>query len=180
MPPASSSTVANKYTGVAQAAMPTKPWGGLAQPDGKKAEAKAFYEQVIKGYPNTSPAPGAAVCSLFLFLLWLEGAKVIPAKARSPMRHALDGLPAQAVRAGSAFTAHPAPPKRRPGTRCRTPPSADGSFIAFRSSSTSFSCWEAFGAIFAEAGLCPANDISSIRPSASTMAILCRPSGPKR
>ncbi|MFM5135139.1 tetratricopeptide repeat protein, partial [Aeromonas rivipollensis] len=30
--------------------------GMLAQLDGKKAEAKTFYEQVIKGYPNTSPA----------------------------------------------------------------------------------------------------------------------------
>ncbi len=30
--------------------------GMLAQLDGKKAEAKNFYEQVIKGYPNTSPA----------------------------------------------------------------------------------------------------------------------------
>ncbi|MFL9598999.1 tol-pal system protein YbgF, partial [Aeromonas veronii] len=30
--------------------------GMLAQLDGKKEEAKYFYEQVIKGYPNTSPA----------------------------------------------------------------------------------------------------------------------------
>ncbi|MEL3917573.1 tol-pal system protein YbgF [Aeromonas caviae] len=50
------STVANKYSKSPKRADALLKLGMLAQLDGKKAEAKAFYEQVIKGYPNTSPA----------------------------------------------------------------------------------------------------------------------------
>lgn len=50
------STVANKYSKSPKRADALLKLGMLAQLDGKKTEAKAFYEQVIKGYPNTSPA----------------------------------------------------------------------------------------------------------------------------
>lgn len=50
------STVANKFSKSPKRADALLKLGMLAQLDGKKAEAKAFYEQVIKGYPNTSPA----------------------------------------------------------------------------------------------------------------------------
>ncbi|WP_412705509.1 tol-pal system protein YbgF [Aeromonas rivipollensis] len=50
------STVANKYSKSPKRADALLKLGMLAQLDGKKAEAKTFYEQVIKGYPNTSPA----------------------------------------------------------------------------------------------------------------------------
>ena len=50
------STVANKYSKSPKRADALLKLGMLSQLDGKKAEAKAFYEQVIKGYPNTSPA----------------------------------------------------------------------------------------------------------------------------
>jgi len=50
------STVANKYSKSPKRADALLKLGMLAQLDGKKVEAKAFYEQVIKGYPNTSPA----------------------------------------------------------------------------------------------------------------------------
>ncbi len=50
------STVANKYSKSPKRADALLKLGMLAQLDGKKAEAKAFYEQVIKGYPNTSLA----------------------------------------------------------------------------------------------------------------------------
>ena len=50
------STVANKYSKSPKRADALLKHGMLAQLDGKKAEAKTFYEQVIKGYPNTSPA----------------------------------------------------------------------------------------------------------------------------
>lgn len=50
------STVANKYSKSPKRADALLKLGMLAQLDGKKAEAKGFYEQVIKGYPNTSPA----------------------------------------------------------------------------------------------------------------------------
>ncbi|HHQ4475753.1 TPA: tol-pal system protein YbgF [Aeromonas veronii] len=50
------STVANKYSKSPKRADALLKLGMLAQLDGKKAEAKSFYEQVIKGYPNTSPA----------------------------------------------------------------------------------------------------------------------------
>lgn len=49
-------TVANKYSKSPKRADALLKLGMLAQLDGKKAEAKSFYEQVIKGYPNTSPA----------------------------------------------------------------------------------------------------------------------------
>ncbi|MGY3913648.1 tol-pal system protein YbgF [Aeromonas piscicola] len=50
------STVANKFSKSPKRADALLKLGMLAQLDGKKAEAKTFYEQVIKGYPNTSPA----------------------------------------------------------------------------------------------------------------------------
>ncbi|WP_235463390.1 tol-pal system protein YbgF [Aeromonas australiensis] len=50
------STVVNKYSKSPKRADALLKLGMLAQLDGKKAEAKSFYEQVIKGYPNTSPA----------------------------------------------------------------------------------------------------------------------------
>ena len=50
------STVANKYSKSPKRADALLKLGMLAQLDGKKAEAKTFYEQVIQGYPNTSPA----------------------------------------------------------------------------------------------------------------------------
>lgn len=49
-------TLANKYSKSPKRADALLKLGMLAQLDGKKAEAKSFYEQVIKGYPNTSPA----------------------------------------------------------------------------------------------------------------------------
>ncbi|MGY3859585.1 tol-pal system protein YbgF [Aeromonas intestinalis] len=49
-------TVATKYSKSPKRADALLKLGMLAQLDGKKAEAKNFYEQVIKGYPNTSPA----------------------------------------------------------------------------------------------------------------------------
>ncbi|MGY3945563.1 tol-pal system protein YbgF [Aeromonas tecta] len=49
-------TVATKYSKSPKRADALLKLGMLAQLDGKKAEAKTFYEQVIKGYPNTSPA----------------------------------------------------------------------------------------------------------------------------
>ena len=54
------STVANKYSKSPKRADALLKLGMLAQLEGKTAEAKAFYEQVIKGYPNTSPAQLAA------------------------------------------------------------------------------------------------------------------------
>ncbi|WP_167386651.1 tol-pal system protein YbgF [Aeromonas cavernicola] len=50
------STVANKYSNSPKRADALFKLGMLSQLDGKTAEAKSFYEQVIKGYPNTSPA----------------------------------------------------------------------------------------------------------------------------
>ncbi|MGL5030839.1 MAG: tol-pal system protein YbgF [Aeromonas sp.] len=50
------STVVNKYSKSPKRADALFKLGVLAQLDGKTAEAKSFYEQVIKGYPNTSPA----------------------------------------------------------------------------------------------------------------------------
>ncbi|MFM5816155.1 tol-pal system protein YbgF [Aeromonas dhakensis] len=49
-------TVATKFSKSPKRADALLKLGMLAQLDGKKAEAKNFYEQVIKGYPNTSPA----------------------------------------------------------------------------------------------------------------------------
>ncbi|XEI32299.1 tol-pal system protein YbgF [Aeromonas veronii] len=49
-------TVATKFSKSPKRADALLKLGMLAQLDGKKAEAKSFYEQVIKGYPNTSPA----------------------------------------------------------------------------------------------------------------------------
>ena len=50
------STVANKYSKSPKRADALLKLGMLAQLDGKKAEAKSFYEQVIKGYPGTTSA----------------------------------------------------------------------------------------------------------------------------
>ncbi len=49
-------TVATKYNKSPKRADALLKLGMLAQLDGKKTDAKSFYEQVIKGYPNTSPA----------------------------------------------------------------------------------------------------------------------------
>lgn len=49
-------TLANKYSKSPKRADALLKLGMLAQLDGKKAEAKSFYEQVIKGYPGTTSA----------------------------------------------------------------------------------------------------------------------------
>lgn len=49
-------TLANKYSKSPKRADALLKLGMLAQLDGKKEEAKSFYEQVIKGYPGTTSA----------------------------------------------------------------------------------------------------------------------------
>ncbi|MGY4027300.1 tol-pal system protein YbgF [Aeromonas rivuli] len=49
-------TLADKYSKSPKRADALVKLGMIAQLDGNKAQAKSYYEQVIKGYPNTSPA----------------------------------------------------------------------------------------------------------------------------